>query len=291
MKSIFKLLTIVPVAAMMSFTSSCNRIDAGHAGIKVKLYGSKKGVQDVTAVTGTVFFNPITERVYEVPTFVQNVKYTREEDGKSETNEEFRVTTKDGLTVSFDVSMNYFTPDSSVTYIFKKYRKTLSHLERGVIRLFLIEEFNDAASNYTAEELYEKRMLYVEEASNAAKKRLLKEGFIVEQLTILNEMRLPESVVKNIQAKVNATQIANKKTQEIAQAIADASKLVEAARGDSLSAVIRAAGVAQANKMLEKSYSDEVLRAMWIEAWREGGAKVPQYIAGQTGGQFMLQMK
>ena len=43
--------------------------------------------------------------------------------------------------------------------------------------------------------------------------------------------------------------------------------------------------------MLEKSYTPAVLHAMWIEAWKEGGAKVPNYLAGNASNQFMLQMK
>ena len=32
--------------------NSCERIDAGHVGVKVNQYGDNKGVDDVTAVTG-----------------------------------------------------------------------------------------------------------------------------------------------------------------------------------------------------------------------------------------------
>ena len=45
--------------------NSCERIDAGHVGVKVNQYGDNKGVDDVTAVTGMVFYNPITTRIYE----------------------------------------------------------------------------------------------------------------------------------------------------------------------------------------------------------------------------------
>ena len=34
---------------------SCERIDAGHVGVKVNLYGNDKGVSAVTEVTGFVF--------------------------------------------------------------------------------------------------------------------------------------------------------------------------------------------------------------------------------------------
>lgn len=50
-------------------------IDAGYEGIKVNLYGDGKGVDDVSLVTGAVWFNPVTTAVYEYPTFVQTVDY------------------------------------------------------------------------------------------------------------------------------------------------------------------------------------------------------------------------
>lgn len=48
----------------LSFTS-CERIDAGCEGILVNLYGSERGVDDVSMVTGRVFYNPATQEVYE----------------------------------------------------------------------------------------------------------------------------------------------------------------------------------------------------------------------------------
>lgn len=50
----------------LSFTS-CERIDAGCEGILVNLYGSERGVDDVSMVTGRVFYNPATQEVYEYP--------------------------------------------------------------------------------------------------------------------------------------------------------------------------------------------------------------------------------
>ena len=51
---------------------SCERIDAGHVGVKVNQYGDNKGVDDVVAVTGMVFYNPITTKIYEFPTYIQH---------------------------------------------------------------------------------------------------------------------------------------------------------------------------------------------------------------------------
>ena len=39
--------------------SIVTRVDAAHVGIRVKLAGSSRGVQDIPIVTGWVFFNPL----------------------------------------------------------------------------------------------------------------------------------------------------------------------------------------------------------------------------------------
>lgn len=74
MKTIIKLLCVLTLVFGLS---SCGyeRIDAGYEGIKVNLYGDGKGVDDVSLVTGAVWYNPVTTAVYEYPTFVQTVDY------------------------------------------------------------------------------------------------------------------------------------------------------------------------------------------------------------------------
>jgi regulator of protease activity HflC (stomatin/prohibitin superfamily) len=261
---------------MVVVLSSCgyNRIDAGHAGIKVNLYGDDKGVDDVTEVTGAVWYNPFTTEVYEVPTFVQNVVYTKSDDKGSDDNEEFRVTTKNGLVVSFDVSMNYLTPKDSVVDIFKKYRKPVSELEKGVIRNYLRKAFNTTAAEYTASQLYENRNDFQAQSENKIKNILGKEGFKIEQVVLLNELRLPKSVVANIEAKVNATQMALRKKEELQQATADAQKMIAKARGDSASSVIKAAGEAEAYKLKQRNLTDNLIKQQFIDKW---DGKLPVY--------------
>ena len=66
---------IIAFLAVLSFSSCIERVDAGHEGIKVNMYGSSKGVDDAVLVTGAVWYNPLTETVYEYPTYVQTVDY------------------------------------------------------------------------------------------------------------------------------------------------------------------------------------------------------------------------
>jgi len=47
---------------IIAFVSCNERIDAGYEGILVKLYGTDKGVQDVSLVTGRVWYNQSVNR-------------------------------------------------------------------------------------------------------------------------------------------------------------------------------------------------------------------------------------
>lgn len=88
---------------MLVMFNSCNeRIDAGYEGILVKLYGSDKGVQDVSLVTGRVWYNPLTENVYEFPTFVQTINY-----------QAFSVNAKDGSVFSVDPTLSFKVKDAT----------------------------------------------------------------------------------------------------------------------------------------------------------------------------------
>jgi regulator of protease activity HflC (stomatin/prohibitin superfamily) len=266
----FLLIGLISIFAL----SSCQRIDAGHAGIKVNLYGDDKGVDNVTEVTGVVWYNPFTTSVYEVPTYVQNVVYTKDDIDGSENNEEFRVTTRDGLVAAFDVSMNYRTPSESVVSIFKKYRKPVNELEKGIMRTFIRDAFNNVASEYTAEELYEKRAEFEARSEKEIIETLGKEKFVVEQVVILNELRLPENVVNNINQKVAAKQIAMKKQQEVLQAKADADKKIEEARGIAESMKIKADAERYAFEQKKAALNELLVQQQFIEKW---DGKLPVY--------------
>jgi hypothetical protein len=97
--------------------NSCERVDAGHVGVKVNMYGDNKGVDDVVAVTGMVFYNPITTKIYEFPTFIQHKEYKGENS--------FIVNSRDGSEFSVSPIMNYSVQREKVPAIFSNYRRPL----------------------------------------------------------------------------------------------------------------------------------------------------------------------
>ena len=268
---------------------SCKRIDAGHAGIKVYSYGDNKGVSNVVQVTGWTFYNPISQRVFEVPTFVQTANYKL--DSVNEINNELRFNTKDGMIVRMDASLNYSTPDSSVVRIFKKYRKPVPELENNILRNLVIEAMNQVCGDYTCEQVYEKRNELEIKARQHLKEFLGKEGFIVEQFVIIGELRLPPAVVHNINEKVNATQISLRKQQEVQQFVYDSQKNVAKAKGDSAVTMINAMGnanaitveanaQAEANRKLSVTITDQLIKYKQADRW--DGANPTTVVGGNA---------
>ena len=264
----FLLLALVAITAF----SSCGyeRIDAGHVGIRVNLYGDDKGVDDVTEVTGAQWYAPWKTQIFEFPTYVQNADYSDDEDS----GDSFSVSSKDGLPIGIEAGINYRVLSDSVVPVFKKYRKPLDELESTILRKLVRKAFSDAAGNYTAENIYEKKRDFFQQAEDYVRNYLEPEGFIVEQVVPINDPHLPESVKENIEAKVNATQTALRKQEELAQAKADAAKMVEKARGDSLANVITAAGEAEAYKLKKRELNELLVQQQFIDKW---DGKLPTY--------------
>ena len=199
---------------------SCERIDAGHVGVKVNQYGDNKGVDDVVAVTGMVFYNPLTTKVYEFPTFIQHKEY---KDQNS-----FIVNSKDGSEFSVSPIMNYSVQREKVPAIFSKYRRPLEDIEEGFLKTAVYDAFRLATNKYTADELISNRAVFEVEVRRLLDGQLLKEGFVINQFT--SNLIYPETFKKSIEAKNNAVQAALRAENEVKTAEAQAKIKVQLQR-------------------------------------------------------------
>src|SRR5215831_12493202 len=82
--------------------ATTTRVDAGHVGIRVKLAGSDRGVQDMPVVTGWVVYNPLTEQIVLFPTSVQNVVWTQSAHEGKPFDESITFSSSEGVNVNSD---------------------------------------------------------------------------------------------------------------------------------------------------------------------------------------------
>ena len=268
------------VVAIFVGVSSCERIDAGHVGVKVNMYGSGKGVNDITECTGMVFYNPITTKIYEFPTFIQHKEYKEENS--------FVVNSKDGSEFSVSPIMNYSVQREKVPAIFAKYRRSLGEIEEGFLKTAVYDAFRLAANKYTADGLISNREVFEVEVRRILVAQLQKEGFILNQFT--SNLIYPDSFKKAINAKNNAVQAALMAENKVKQAEAEAKIKVATANGNAEALLANARAEAESNRLRQQTLTPMLLQQQWIEAWRRGGSQVPQYITS-GGGNFMMNLK
>lgn len=251
LKVVLSLLTLVFVM------SSCGyeRVDAGYEGIKVNLYGDGKGVDDVSLVTGAVWYNPITTAVYEYPTYVITVDY-----------EPFSINAKDGSSFSVDPTISLKIVDRKSPEVFRKYRKdNITDVINTTLYNYVKNAFRIQLNNYTTDELVSKREEFEKAIEDRLSKELLAENFQLEQMT--SGLQYPETLVRSIDEKNAAIQKALKAENEVKTIEAEAKKRVAEAQGQAEALRIKGDAEADYNRKISASLSTLIIQQNMIEKW------------------------
>lgn len=254
MKRIKAIIAAVIAMSMVVMMSSCTRIDAACEGIKVNLYGSDKGVDDVVLVTGMVWFNPFTEEVYEYPTYVQMVDY-----------EPFEINAKDGSKFTVDPTLNINPIGGKAAAIFKKYRKPLDEVIHDVLKTHIINAYRIKLNAYTTDELVSKREEFERVTEDYLREVLAKENFELGEMT--SGLKYPESLERSITAKNQAVQEALRISNEVAAIEAEAQKKIAAAKGNAEAQRITADAEAYYNRTVSASLSNTLVQMKALEKW------------------------
>ena len=274
MSNLTKLLIGVSVLVLLIFGfTGCERIDAGHVGVKVNLYGDGKGVDDVTEVTGWVLYNPISTKIIEFPTYVQHKEYKKTE----EMDESFVVNSKDGSEFHCSPMVNYSVKREKVPYIFAKYRVQLERIEEGFLKTSIYDAFRVVANSYNADALISNRQEFEIKVRQVLEKQLSPEGFVLQQYT--SNLVYPETFKKAIEAKNNAVQSALMAENQVKTAEAQARIKIATAEGNAQALLTNARAEAESNKLRQQTLTPLLLQQMWIEKW---GGDVPSTVLGSN---------
>ncbi|GGE33358.1 MULTISPECIES: prohibitin family protein [Sphingobacterium] len=229
--------------ALLVWLICTERIDAGYEGIKVKLYGSEKGVQDVSLVTGRVWYNPITESIYEFPTYVQTVNY-----------DNFTVNAKDGSVFTVDPTLSLRVSTGSTPKIFTKYRRPVDEILNMTLVNHIKDVYRIEFNKYSTDSIISNREKFENGVQDKMVKFLEGEGFILEQLT--SGIQYPESITQAINAKNAAIQKAQQAENELKVVEADARKMIVQAEAES-----------KANQLRQQTLSPLIIQQQFIEKW------------------------
>lgn len=259
-----KFLRVAAVAALSLLAVACSRVESGHVGVLVNLLGSEKGVDSEVIGPGKYWVG-WNQELYLFPTFSQNRVW---ETDPSDPKRAFSFQTDQGMVVSTDIGVTYRIRQEDVAIIFQKYRRGVDEITDVYLKNMIRDALVTEGSKITVERAYGSGK---EDLLKAVEERVRNQvgpiGIEIERIYWIGQFSLPPEVIEKINAKIQAGQMTEQRLQEVEQAKAEAAKLREEARGLKEASILRAEGEAEANRIVNESLNDNLIRYRQIEKW------------------------
>jgi regulator of protease activity HflC (stomatin/prohibitin superfamily) len=225
------------------------------------------GQAGVLSILGKAQGGELLEGLHYKPPFVSSV------DIYDVTIQKFEVpaqsSTKDLQNLSASFAINFRLDPTKIVNI-RRTQGSLQNIVAKIIAPQTQESFKIAAARRTVEEAITKRSELKEDFDNALNSRLEKYGIIVLDTSVVDLTFSPEFA-----RAVEEKQIAEQRAQ---RAVYVAQEAEQQAQAD----INRAKGKAEAQRLLAETLKAQggqlVLQKEAIEAWREGGAQMPQVL-------------
>lgn len=284
MKNYLKVLGLLCIMML----AACSKVPAGNVGVKFNLYGGDKGVQMHELQPGRYWIG-YNEELYTFPTFTQTYTWTKEDDANSPGDESLTFQTVEGLSVNADMGITYHIDPTKVTTLFQTYRKGIEEITHVYLRNMVRDALVTEASTMGIESVYGKgKADLVTKVMSEVSSEMASKGIVIEKIYWIGNLRLPINVVNAINAKIQATQMAQQRENEVAQATAEAQKEVAVANGQAQSKLLIAQAEAKSITLLGEAAknSSGALQLKWIEKW-DGKLPVTQ-LGSNT--QTLMQM-
>lgn len=276
------------LGVLMLALAACSKVPAGNVGVKVYLLGGSKGVDTEELGPGRYYIG-INEELFLFPTFTQNYTWTKspiDENSDGDLSDSDRIDesitfqTVEGLSVNSDVGISYTVDPTKVSVLYQKFRKGIAEITDGYIRNIVRDALVTSASSRPIETVYGAgKAALIQDVEERVRKQIKPFGILLERLYWAGDFRLPPSVTASINAKIEATQMAQRRRNEVEQAKAEADKQIEAARGEAESKLTIAKAEADAIRIKGGALSEnpKLVELSAIEKWN---GQMPQFTGG-----------
>jgi len=283
-----KSLKFLAIGLLAVLAVGCSKVPSGHVGVKVYLLGGEKGVDSVELGVGRYWIG-INEELYLFPTFSQNFVWTAGTDGGTG-DESISFQTKEGMEVNADIGITYAIDPSKVTDIFQKYRKGINEITDVYLRNMVRDALVSEAGSRPVEAVYgEGKADIIARAQERVRQQVEPFGINIERIYWIGAVRLPPAMTQALNAKLQATQMAEQRRNEIEQAKAEAQKARETAQGEADARLIVARADADAIKLKAEALraNSDVATLNAIEKWN---GVMPTFM-GADGAMPFIQLK
>jgi len=266
MKRVILISTLVLVTVLVGF-SGCSSVPVGNVGVKVNKYGGDKGVDAQVLGVGRYWIG-FNEELYLFPTYQVNYTFTRSSSEGSPDNEEFLFQTKEGMECSVDLGIAMHYDLDKIVKMFTTYRKGEEEIRAVVVRNAVRDALNKIAGSMPVESVYGSgKGLLIDSVQKVVTINLAATGIILDKISLIGSVRIPESVQSALNSKVQMTQEAQRVENEVAKEMAQANIRVAKAKGEADALKIQADAEAYYNQKVSASLTPQIVEIKRIEKW------------------------
>lgn len=261
------IITVIIVVSLILGVMCIEKIPRGCVG---SIYSISGGTSDEVLSEGWHMVAP-NKKVTEYSVATEQLLMTKKETDGSKENEAFNATCKDGV-LNVDLEMSYHFEADDIPEIAKRY-KGLSGEEivntriKSKVRTYV----NEVTSKYTVLEAYmDKKSELNTELTSHLKEKLAAYGIVVESATLPRTE--PDDAIKKAitERSKKAQEVEAAKQEQEKQKILAETKRIEA-QGEAEAAIERARGEAEANEIVSKSLTENLLKQQELKARQKHG--------------------
>lgn len=245
------------------------RIPPGNVGVVVNMLGNDQGVESKELHVGLHVVAPWKD-VYSFPTFEQNHTW--------EKSNGFIFQTQEGLAVSAEIGITFNLRPDYIPILFQKYRRGMDEITDIFIHNNVRDAINRTGAHFKVEELYgPSKDKFLDEVQKTVSGEMAGLGINISRIYLIGRLHFPDTVVAALNAKIEATQRAQQRENELREAEAQAKKEIAAAQGRAESVLVEARSKAEANILLSKSVTNQLIQYQAVQKW---DGHLPSTIAG-----------
>lgn len=264
---------VATVAAILAFFASIVFVDAGEVIVPVR-FGA---VLDPIAVEGASFIDPFAATV-SMPVRTVELTFAQESEGNGETGlDPISTLSAEGASVSIDATLLYHVDPQQAGQV---YRTVGTTWEDTLVIPRMRTSMRDCLPNFEFEEARTSKRLQAAECVRESMAAALGDRGIVVEDVLLREMRASAELQAAIDQKLQA-QNAVKEAEFLQQkAIVEKDTALIQAQAYSDAEIERARGIAESNRLVALSLTDELLQLRIVEALGDNAV----YFFGGTDG-------
>ena len=261
-------LLVAIIVAVIIILLCITRVPAGYVAVQYSMNG---GVKNDVLTQGFHIVSPtVKTTLYTVG--LEQSYLTSDNRGDSESDESFSASSSEGKSIQIDLTFTYQYQPENVTGVFNRFKgQSGKDVRDSFIKPNIISWTKEVVAKYRVSDILgaERANINIAMTDYLAKK-FEPYGITISNVSLIN-VEVDEETKEAINAKITAQQ--NAETQGInnqtaidkAEAEAEVARTNAQAKADAR--MIEAEAEAEANKMIEQSLTDKVLRQKYIDKW------------------------